>query len=105
MSGMFATESEVMVNTAKNVDATNDQVQAELNRVKGVVQDVAGSWKGAASTSFAGLMTRWDDSAMRQRAALTDIATNLRSNAAQFDSSETDNSQAFRTIEAQGLAL
>lgn len=105
MSGMFATESEVMVNTAKNVDATNDQVQAELNRVKSVVQDVVGSWKGSASTSFAGLMARWDDSAMRLRSALTDIATNIRSNASQFDSSEADNSQAFRSIEAQGLAL
>mgnify|MGYP006980112388 CR=1 FL=1 len=42
---------------------------------------------------------------MRLRVALTDIAINIRSNAAQFDSSESDNSQAFRTIEAQGLAL
>ncbi|MHA6556088.1 WXG100 family type VII secretion target [Corynebacterium pyruviciproducens] len=105
MSGMLATESEVMVATAKKVDATNDQVQAELNRVKGIVQDVAGSWKGAASTSFAGLMARWDDSASRLRAALMDISTNIRSNASQFDSSEADNSQALRTIEAQGLAL
>lgn len=50
-------------------------------------------------------MARWDDSAMRLRSALTDIATNIRSNASQFDSSEADNSQAFRSIEAQGLAL
>ena len=105
MSQMFATESDLMVSTAKGVDATNDQVQAELDRVKGIVQDVAAGWKGAASTSFSQLMIRWDDSAARLRNALTDIAVNIRSNASSFDSSEQDNAQALRSIEAQGLAL
>lgn len=37
MSNLFRTESDVMLATAGQVDDTNDQVQSELNRLRGVV--------------------------------------------------------------------
>lgn len=100
---LFTTESEVMVSTAAGVDATSAQVQAELQRVKGIVEATAGVWRGAAAASFASLMLRWDESACALQSALGDIATNIRSNATNFDTSDTDNAHTLNHLVGAGM--
>lgn len=106
MSQAFRTESEVMVATAGKVDQTNDEVQSELNRLRGVVDSVRGNWSGQAQVSFDNLMNRWNDSARRIQEALTSISENTRHNARAFENTEADNAQAFSAAGGgQGLAL
>ncbi|ALC05053.1 hypothetical protein CDES_03000 [Corynebacterium deserti GIMN1.010] len=108
MSNLFRTESDVMLATAGQVDDTNDQVQSELNRLRGVVDSVRGSWAGQAQVSFDALMNRWNASARQLQEALGSISENIRSNARNFESTEADNSQAFNAVGAgdgAGLSL
>ncbi|WP_080793499.1 WXG100 family type VII secretion target [Corynebacterium pacaense] len=108
MSNLFKTESDVMVATAGRVDDTNDQVQGELNRLRGVVDSVRGSWAGQAQVSFDELMSRWNASARELQEALQSISDNIRSNARSFENTETDNAQAFNAVgggAGAGLAL
>ena len=54
----FRTTTEVMQATAGRVDNVNDQVQGELNRLRGTVDGLRGSWQGDAQLSFQALMER-----------------------------------------------
>lgn len=100
MSQLFKTEADVMLATAGHVDDTNDQVQGELSRLRGVVDSVRGSWAGQAQVSFDSLMNRWDSSARQLQEALASISDNIRSNARNFENTEADNSRAFNSVGA-----
>ncbi|AHI21894.1 hypothetical protein B843_02515 [Corynebacterium vitaeruminis DSM 20294] len=102
---MFRTEADVMVATAARVDDTNNEVQSELGRLRGVVDSVRGSWVGSAQVSFDNLMQRWNASATDLQEALTSISENIRANASSFDTVEADNAAQFSTVGGQGLAL
>lgn len=102
---MFRTEAEVMVATAGRVDDTNNEVQSELTRLRGVVDTIRGSWAGSAQVSFDNLMQRWNTSATNLQEALSSISENIRSNARSFENVETDNAQAFANVGGQGLDL
>ncbi|AZA14274.1 WXG100 family type VII secretion target [Corynebacterium choanae] len=105
MSDQFRTEADVMIATAGRVDDTNQDVQSELHRLRGVVDSLRGSWAGQAQSSFDSLMVRWEDSAGKLSQALGAISDNIRNNAHQFASSEEENAQAFRAVGGEGLAL
>ncbi|APT93207.1 CFP-10-like protein [Corynebacterium phocae] len=104
MSQLFKTEAEVMVATAGRVDSTNDEVQGELGRLRGVVDSVRSNWAGQAQVSFDNLMERYNSSAAQLREALTSISENIRSNASNFDNVEASNAQALSRV-GGGLSL
>ena len=91
----FKTDVQTMNTAASNVDRVNADVQGELRRLQGVVDDIAASWKGEAQNSFACLMQRWNDNARDLQDALNSIAENLRANASGFDEAEAQNVSAF----------
>lgn len=98
MAGNFTTEADVMLAAAGKVEATNGEVNAELARLRGVVDSVRGVWKGQAQTSFDNLMNRWNESARGLQEALDAIAGNIRSNAHHFDNVEAQNAQALGAV-------
>lgn len=100
----FRTEADVMVSTAGKVDATNDEVQAELVRLGDVVEGLRADWEGRAHISFDDLMQRYNTSAQELREALTAISENIRSNAKGFESVEVTNEESFKRT-GGGLAL
>ena len=102
---IFKTEADVMVATAGRVDETNNQVQAELNRLRGVVDGLRGSWQGTAQVSFDNLMERWGQQATRLRESLDLISENIRSNAKNFTSVEAQNTSAFNSAASVGGGL
>ncbi|PRQ11582.1 WXG100 family type VII secretion target [Corynebacterium sp. 13CS0277] len=104
MSALFRTEADVMVATAGRVDDTNNQVQGELSRLRGVVDGVRGAWTGDAQASFDSLMVRWNTNARNLQEALQAISDNIRSNARSFEDVEASNTTAFNTV-GGGLAL
>ena len=104
MSNTFRTESDVMVTTAGQVDNTNNEVQSELSRLRGVVDGLRGSWSGQAQASFEQLMQRWDTNAKDLSDALTSISENIRANAHAFENVETSNVQSLNHV-GGGLVL
>ena len=104
MSNTFRTESDVMVTTAGQVDNTNNEVQSELSRLRGVVDGLRGSWSGQAQASFDQLMQRWDTNAKDLSDALTSISENIRANAHAFETVETSNVQSLNHV-GGGLVL
>lgn len=105
MPNLFRTEAEVMLATAGRVDDTNNEVQSELTRLRGVVDTVRASWAGSAQVSFDALMNRWNNSARQLQEALASISENIRANARSFDAVEADNAAAFSNVGGAGLAL
>ncbi len=92
----FKTDVATMTQAASNVDSINGQVQGELTRVQGIVEEVAASWKGQAQAAFQGLMERWNVSAKELNDALMSISENIRANAMAFDDAELTNASAFQ---------
>lgn len=92
----FRTDVATMQKAATNVDSTNDEVQSELKRLRGVVQETSGSWKGDAQGAFQNLMLRWDTSARELSEALRSIADNIRRNAGSFNDTDAENANALR---------
>lgn len=105
VANLFAAESDQMTTTAGDVDGVNAEVQGELGRIRGVVDGLAGEWKGQAKDSFDDLMLRWDDAAMRLSNALTDIADNIRANSSSFDAGEDEGASSFKQVAAAGASL
>jgi len=104
VSNTFRTESDVMVTTAGQVDNTNNEVQSELSRLRGVVDGLRGSWSGQAQASFDQLMQRWDTNAKDLSDALTSISENIRANAHALENVETSNVQSLNHV-GGGLVL
>lgn len=105
MANIFAAESDQMVTTAGDVDGVNSEVQGELSRIRGVVDGLAGDWKGQAKNSFDDLMLRWDDAAIRLSNALSDIADNIRANSTSFDEGEEEGAASLKQVAAAGASL
>ena len=77
----------------------------ELSRIRGVVDGLAGDWKGQAKNSFDDLMLRWDDAAIRLSNALSDIADNIRANSTSFDEGEEEGAASLKQVAAAGASL
>ncbi|SER66308.1 WXG100 family type VII secretion target [Corynebacterium cystitidis] len=102
----FQTEAEVMRTAANHTDDVNGAVRAELARVQDVAEGTRAYWTGSAQLTFANLMARYDDAERRLGEALTDIAVNIRSNAGNYEETETVNAEAFQSIMPnEGLPL
>lgn len=91
----FKTSVDTMNTAANHVATTNADIQGDLNRLRGIVDEVRGSWKGQAQSAFDGLMQRWDENAKKLNDALLEISNNIKSNARSFDTTDTDNAAAF----------
>ncbi|AEI10189.1 hypothetical protein CRES_1836 [Corynebacterium resistens DSM 45100] len=92
----FRTDVATMHKAASNVDGTNDEVQSELKRLRGVVQETSSSWKGDAQGAFQNLMLRWDTNARELSEALRSIADNIRRNAGSFSDTDGENADSLR---------
>ena len=101
----FRTEADVMRTAANNVDATNDSVNTELNRLQDIAESTRSYWTGQAQASFDSLMRRFDDAERRLSEALRGIADNIRDNAGNFENVEATNSDSFTNAAPAGLAL
>ena len=74
MTGPFEVEHSSLHTAAKDVRATAQDVSGDLQKLWGVVDDLAIAWQGEASAGFQRLMRRWDDDSKALLNALGDIA-------------------------------
>jgi WXG100 family type VII secretion target len=70
----FEVESGSLHRAASDVRSTRSEVDAELRKLWGVVDDLAIAWKGQASAGFQQLMTRWNEDTGKLLSAMDSIA-------------------------------
>src|SRR6266545_154771 len=61
MTGQFEVEHATLHTAASDVRSTRSEVDGELKKLWGVVDDLAIAWKGSASAGFQNLMSRWNE--------------------------------------------
>ncbi len=72
----MAYEAEVATlhQAASDTRSTRTEIDGDLRKLWGVVDNLAMAWKGAASTGFQDLMQRWNEDNTKLLKALDDIA-------------------------------
>lgn len=72
----MAYEAEVATlhQAASDTRSTRTEIDGDLRKLWGVVDNLAMAWKGAASTGFQSLMQRWNEDNTKLLKALDDIA-------------------------------
>ncbi|MBY6410538.1 WXG100 family type VII secretion target [Rhodococcus sp. BP-252] len=90
---------DTMLAVAAKVDGLRDQIAGQLRALRGDVDLAAsGIWKGAASTTFAQVMTNWDASAFKLENALAGISQAIKTSGVEYDQSEQDNVSSINSV-------
>lgn len=80
------------------VESTKQKIDEHLNRLRGELEAVAGSWQGAAATQFTSLMVQWNDNATKVNQALQDLADNLQATDSSMDHNEAETENSFSQL-------
>ncbi|GAA2676658.1 MULTISPECIES: WXG100 family type VII secretion target [Actinoplanes] len=77
MTSPFEVDHATLHSAANDVRTTRSEVDGELKKLLGVVDDLAIAWQGQASSGFQSLMQRWNEDTTKLQTALDDIANLL----------------------------
>jgi WXG100 family type VII secretion target len=77
MSEPMQVDHATLHTAANDVRSTRSEVDGELKKLWGVVDDLAVAWKGQASGGFQTLMQRWNDDVKKLLEAMDNIANLL----------------------------
>ena len=80
------------------VSEAKSELDGQLGSLRGKLSGIGGQWKGAGSTSFQSVMTRWDDQSRRITGALNDFEANLRSSEQTYNASDEAQSSSFTNL-------
>jgi WXG100 family type VII secretion target len=70
----FEVDHATLHTAANDTRATRTEVEGDLRKLWGVVDDLAMAWKGQASTGFQTLMERWNGDVSKLLTAMDNIA-------------------------------
>lgn len=59
---------------ANDTRSTRTEVEGDLRRLSSLAEELGGQWSGSAATGFQGLMTRFNEDALKLQQALGEIA-------------------------------
>lgn len=80
---------------ATDTQTTKDDIQGKLQTLRGLMEDLAGSWKGAASAKFSQVMQAYDKEGNDIMSALENIAEILKQSGATIQANEENSDAAF----------
>jgi len=80
-----------LINAATQCTNTNEQIQVQIRAIQTYIEDLAASYQGPAATQLTAVSMQWAADAAALNTVLTEIASNLTSNARNYDNSETQN--------------
>jgi WXG100 family type VII secretion target len=89
----FEVDHSTLHTAANDVRTTRTEVDGELKKLWGVVDDLAIAWKGQASGGFQNLMQRWNDDVKTLETAMDDIANLLDKSATQHQANDEQQQQ------------
>jgi WXG100 family type VII secretion target len=98
MSGQFTTSADDMKKFSAHIAEVNSQIQAELKRLEGVVETVAGGWSGSAAIAYQNLQGQWNADAGKLNTVLGEIKEAIDATTAQYVATEGDQTQSLSKI-------
>jgi len=98
----FTVTAAELLNAAKACQQTNEQVQAQIKQMQTYVQGLMGSYQGPCALALQQLSDQWGADAVTLNNVLSTIAQGLTSNANNYVTFETANTQNLTNI-ASGL--
>jgi WXG100 family type VII secretion target len=97
MANSFQTGSVEMQQAVSSMEEVNQALQGNLKNLQSEVEQVAGAWRGTASTAFANLMAKFNEDGAKLNQDLAQIAEAVsgsqKNYQAQEDSAQSSMSQ------------
>ena len=92
---IISVDTELLQLKSANVQATVDRIGADVQAMKRGLDELQGSWRGAAATNFQALIVEWSLTQGKVEASLASINQALTSAAANYAQTELSNAQRF----------
>jgi WXG100 family type VII secretion target len=93
MSGPFEVDHATLHTAASDTRTARTEVDGELRKLWGVVDDLAIAWQGKASSGFQTLMRRWNDDTTKLLTAMDEIADLLDKTGTQHQVNDEEQEQ------------
>lgn len=91
----FSTNTNEMQARSMAVQSTIERVRAEVNAMTSSLQDLQGTWQGAASTNFQSVVADWRNTQIRVEDSLNSIGTALNRASVHYEEAEAANANLF----------
>ncbi|MGW0563824.1 WXG100 family type VII secretion target [Streptomyces sp. NPDC003016] len=88
MAGQFRVTEDELTRLSSQITTVNGQLQGEIRRLGGVIDQVAGGWQGQAAKSYHELQNRWNEEAKNMSAILEGIKEAVDSTRSNYTASE-----------------
>ncbi|MET7478696.1 WXG100 family type VII secretion target [Streptomyces sp. NPDC005648] len=98
MAGQFRVTEDELTKLSGDINTANGQLQSEIRRLNGVIEQIAGGWKGQAATSYHQLQERWNADAKKMSDILNDIKEAVDSTRSNYTASEEEQNSQISKI-------
>ncbi|WP_354640493.1 WXG100 family type VII secretion target [Kitasatospora camelliae] len=98
MSGSFKTTREEMDAFANRIGEVNAQIQGEIKRLDGVVDQVKSGWQGAAATAYGQMQARFNEDAQALNRVLDEIRQAIEATAKAYAATEEEQAAAVGRV-------
>ena len=95
MSSPISVDFATLNQASKDVSTTRNDVDGELKKLRGVVNELSGAWIGSAGASFQSVMTRFDGDANALLSALGEIGELLQKAGAQHQATDEQQNETM----------
>ena len=96
----FEVDQQTLHAAANDVRSTRQDVDGDLNRLRGVIDQLAGTWRGGAAISFQNLMQRWNEDTRTLLVALDGIGELLDRSGTQHQVTDEAQQAAMSRIQS-----
>jgi WXG100 family type VII secretion target len=98
MAGSFQTGSAELQKAGQQMMQTNQELQSNMAKLAGEVEQIQSTWKGQAATAFQTLMERFATDAKNLNTSLENIATAIDTNAKNYAQQEEEAKSSVSAI-------
>jgi len=102
MSGGISKSDQVLLDSAKDLQTTYDDVTGDLKSMRGELEQLQAQWMGRGGTAFQGAINQWQIHADKVLAAMQAFKGELQSVEATYDATETEVSDVFNKYSSLG---
>jgi WXG100 family type VII secretion target len=93
----YKVSSDVLASTSAQLSAGSSDVNAELSRLRKLVESLGSEWEGSGAGAFNDLYTEFNTAGAQLTEALDGISALLNKAASYYAESETNVANAFRS--------
>jgi len=94
----YQTGAAELIQAGKNMNDTNQELQANLSQLANEVESIASAWQGQAATAFAQLMDAFQNDAKNLNDSLNKIAEAIAGSAQAYQQQEEESARSVSSI-------